>query len=115
MALAVTIFVGLGIAFAGLAVWLPRVLGPKEPGPVKEAPYECGELPLGEPWVRYRAAYYVFALVFVVFDVEVVFLYPWAVIFKGLGVAGLVEMAVFVGVLALGLVYAWRRGLLRWT
>jgi NAD(P)H-quinone oxidoreductase subunit 3 len=72
-------------------------------------------LPIGDPWIRFRVAYYIFAIIFVVFDVETVFLYPWAVIFRQLGMYGFVEMAVFVGILVLGLAYAWRKGALQWS
>ena len=91
---------------------LPRA--PAARASSRRSTYECGELPIGEPWIRFRVAYYIFALIFVVFDVEAVFLYPWAVIMRKLGVYGLVEMAVFVGILALGLAYAWRKGVLEW-
>jgi len=73
------------------------------------------EEPIGEPWVRFRVAYYIFALAFVIFDVESVFLYPWAVVLRKLGVFGLVQMAIFIGILVLGLAYAWRKGVLEWV
>jgi len=117
MAIAAWVFTGFLLVSAVLAyllVTLPRLLAPHSGGADKESTYECGELPIGEPWVRYRVAYYVFAIIFVVFDVETVFLYPWAVIIKKLGVYGFVEMAVFVAILVLGLAYAWRKGVLKW-
>ena len=109
-----TSFLLVGALLALLLVTIPRWLAPRGWSPGKGSPYECGELPIGEPWLRFRVAYYVFAIIFVVFDVETVFLYPWAVIFKQLGVAGFVEMAVFLGILVLGLAYAWRKGVLQW-
>lgn len=107
------LFVGTVLAF--LLVTLPRWLAPREPGEMKSRAYECGEEPIGTPWVRFRVSYYVFALLFVVFDVEAVFLFPWAAIIRRLGVYGLVQMAIFVGVLTLGLAYAWRKGALEWV
>jgi NADH-quinone oxidoreductase subunit A len=112
--LVLTAFLFFGVALAVILVTIPRWLAPREPNPLKSSTYECGEVPVGTPWIRFRIAYYIFALIFVIFDVEAVFLFPWAVIMKRLGVLGLVEMALFVGVLSLGLVYAWRKGVLEW-
>lgn len=114
-ALTLATFFALAVAVPIVMVSIARWLGPREPSPLKDAPYECGEIPVGRPWIRYRAAYYVFALVFVVFDIEAAFIFPWTVVFRRLGVAGLIEMAIFVAVLAIGLIYVWRRGLLRWV
>ncbi len=110
-----TSFLLVGALLALILVTLPRWLAPHAWSPGKGSPYECGELPIGEPWLRFRVAYYLFAIIFVVFDVETVFLYPWAVIFKDLGVFGFVEMAIFLGILVLGLAYAWRKGVLTWS
>ena len=115
MALAAWVFTGFLLVGAVLAILLVTLAAvPRAPATseAKASTYECGELPIGEPWVRFRVAYYIFAIIFVVFDVETVFLYPWAVIMRKLGVYGFVEMAVFVGILALGLAYAWRKGVL---
>ncbi|NTU71610.1 MAG: NAD(P)H-quinone oxidoreductase subunit 3 [Coriobacteriia bacterium] len=108
-------FLLVAIVLGVILVSLPRWMAPNQPGDLKGRPYECGEEPIGTPWVRFRIAYYVFALLFVVFDVEAVFLFPWAVIMRRLGVVGLVEMAIFIGLLVLGLVYAWRKGALEWV
>jgi NADH:ubiquinone oxidoreductase subunit 3 (subunit A) len=112
-------FVGVLIVFAtllpvaGLGVaWLIR---PKKPNPVKKSTYECGIQTRGETWVQFRACYYVFALLFVVFDVEAVFLLPWAVAYNQLSLYALVEAIIFVAILAFALIYAWRKGALRWT
>jgi NADH-quinone oxidoreductase subunit A len=107
-------FLAVGIVLALLLVTLPKWLAPSEPGEMKSRAYECGEVPIGTPWTQFRIAYYVFALLFVIFDVEAVFLFPWATIIRTLGVYGLVQMAVFVSMLALGLAYAWRKGALEW-
>jgi NADH-quinone oxidoreductase subunit A len=118
MDVATVVFAGfllVGTALALILVTLPRWLAPREPSDLKSSTYECGEVPVGEPWIRFRVAYYIFALIFVVFDVEAVFLYPWAVIARRLGVYGLAEMVVFLGILVLGLAYAWRKGVLEWV
>ncbi len=112
--LVLTGFLLVGIVLAFLLVSLPRLLAPRQPSPAKSSTYECGEQPIGRSWIRFRIAYYVFALIFVIFDVEAVFLFPWALIMRRLGLFGLIEMGVFVGVLALGLAYAWRKGVLEW-
>ena len=87
---------------------------PSRPDPIKEATYECGVIAEGGSWGQFNARYYLFALGFVIFDVEVIFLYPWAVQHPQLGLAALIKAAIFIGVLALGLAYAWRRNALEW-
>jgi NADH-quinone oxidoreductase subunit A len=110
-----TVFFAIALLFPMALLGVARLMGPKKPSGVKGAAYECGETPVGRPWIRYRAAYYVFALVFVVFDIEAAYLYAWASVFKQLGMFGLVEMGLFVGVLVVGLAYVWRKGILRWV
>ncbi len=83
-------------------------------GAEKLRTYESGEEPIGQAWGRYPTHFYVFALLFVVFDVEVIFLFPWAVLFRSLGVTGLIEMIVFIGILVVGLYYAWKKDALNW-
>jgi len=97
--------------------WLLGVLGvrPQHADKVKEATYECGVETEGPTWVQFNFRYYYFALLFVMFDVETVFIFPWAVNVKALGVFGLVEAGTFIVILALGLLYAWRKGVLRWV
>lgn len=107
-------FLLVGGVLGFLLVTLPRFMAPRHASELKSTTYECGEQPVGEPWIHFRVAYYIFALAFVVFDVEAVFLFPWAVVLRKLGVAGLIQMAVFIGILLLGLVYAWRKGVLKW-
>ncbi len=90
-------------------------LRPKRPDPIKTATYECGvETEGGDAWGQFNVRYYLFALIFVVFDVEVVFLYPWAVAFRQLGLFAFVEAVLFIGVLFIGYLYAWRRKALEW-
>jgi NADH-quinone oxidoreductase subunit A len=110
-----TIFLVVAAILGFALVTLPRFMAPRHAGPLKACTYECGELPIGRPWIRSRVSYYIFALAFVVFDVEAVFLYPWAVVVKKLGAYGLIQMAVFIGILLLGLAYAWRKGVLKWV
>ena len=95
---------------------LPSLLGPRRraPQPVKESPYECGVPLLGEARQRFSVKFYLVAILFVLFDIEAVFLIPWAVIYRSLGLYGLLEMLVFVGLLLVGFIYAWKRGGLDW-
>jgi NADH-quinone oxidoreductase subunit A len=88
---------------------------PSRPQSQKFIPYESGVDPVGDGWSQSQIRYYVFAVLFVIFDVEAVFIFPWATQLEVYGVFGLVEMGIFVGVLLLGLVYAWRKGVLRWV
>ncbi|MFC2059324.1 NADH-quinone oxidoreductase subunit A [Chloroflexota bacterium] len=87
---------------------------PSNPGDVKGQPYESGMVPVGNAWVQFNFRYYMYALLFVVFDIETVFLYPWAVSFKQLKLFGFVEMVIFILILVVGLVYAWRKKALEW-
>lgn len=111
-----TVFVLGGLAFAGIAVTTARVLAPHNPSPEKGSVYECGVDPVGNAQIRIRAGYYVYALMFVIFDIEVIFLYPWAVTFgdAGVGIFFFVEMLVFISLLMLGYFYAWKEGALEW-
>lgn len=89
-------------------------LRPEHHDPIKDATYECGVESEGNAWGQFHARYYLFALGFVIFDVEVVFLYPWAVVHAGLGLDAILKAVLFIGILAFGLAYAWRRGALEW-
>jgi NADH-quinone oxidoreductase subunit A len=100
----------LGVAFIALA----STLGPKKPSAVKSEPFECGEVPFAIPLGRLSIKFYLIAILFIVFDVELVFLYPWAVVFRSLGTVGLVEIVIFLGVLMAGFYYAWDNGALEW-
>jgi len=102
------------LAFVAAVILLSNLLAPHNPTPKKLEPYECGSEPIGAPWVRFRMGYYVYALLFVIFDIETVFLYPWAVVYNQMGLFILVEMVVFILILAAGLAYAWREGALTW-
>ncbi len=104
----------IALSFPFIVLLLARLVRPSKPNPLKNSTYECGMETIGDTWVQFRAQYYLFALVFVIFDVEVVFLYPWAVAYGKLGLFALIEMAIFIGMLAVALVYAWRKGILEW-
>ena len=108
------IFLGFGLFFAFFSLvmaWLVRV---RNHDPLFTTTYECGPEPEGTPWVQMNVRFYLFALLFVIFDVETLFLYPWAMIYKNIGLNGFIEMAVFIAVLFLGLIYAWGKGALKW-
>ena len=113
--LTVAILGGASVVLVGLMLGLGGLLRPRRPQPQKYIAYESGVDPVGTGWSQSQIRYYVFALLFVLFDVEAVFIFPWAVQLEALGVFGLVEMIVFIVILALGLVYAWRKGVLRWV
>ncbi|MEW6750337.1 MAG: NADH-quinone oxidoreductase subunit A [Candidatus Latescibacterota bacterium] len=110
----VLLFLGLSVAMFGGGLVAARVLGPRHPGELKNAPYECGEQPLGGVWVQYNVGFYLFGLLFLIFDVEAAFLYPWATAVRQIGVVGCIEVGIFLLVLVMGLVYAWRKGALEW-
>lgn len=109
------IFLVLAPVFPGLALVIPRIVAPKKPNPLKSQTYECGIETFGDTWVQFKAQYYIFALVFLVFDVEVVFLFPWAVAFNVLPLFAVVEGVIFILILVAGLLYAWRKGVLEWA
>ena len=108
-------FLGLGIAFVGSAFvvsWFLRPKGPQDT--VKTSPYECGEVVKGTSRVQFNVRYYLFALILVIFDVEVLFVMPWAVVFRELGMTAYYSMVIFIGILGVGLIYAWKKGALEW-
>jgi NADH-quinone oxidoreductase subunit A len=112
---AILIFFGVGAAIVFAALGVSRLIAPHKPNPVKNSTYECGEEPVGSPWIRFNTRFYVIALVFLVFDVEVLFLFPWAVNIKAMGLFGWIDMAVFIAILAVGLAYVWGKGDLDWV
>lgn len=103
-----------GAALVFLALWIAKLISPRSFNPQKGEAYECGIPTRGESMSQFKIGYYLFAILFLMFDVETVFLYPWAVHMRELGVDGLISIAVFFGILVLGLVYAWRKGALEW-
>ena len=108
------ILLAAGFLFAQIAAVLGGILAPKKATRAKLQTYESGETPIGSAWVQYPLGFYIFALLFVAFDVDIVFIVSWAVIFKQLSLFGFVEITFFIVVLALGLAYAWRKGVIRW-
>ncbi|MBE0415541.1 MAG: NADH-quinone oxidoreductase subunit A [Dehalococcoidia bacterium] len=113
------IFLISALGFAIFMVLIPPILRrsgivPKKPNPTKSSTYECGMETVGKSWVQFNFRYYFFALLFVIFDIQVVFLYPWAVAFKQLKLFGLLEMLAFFLILVVGFIYAWRKGVLEW-
>ena len=108
----VCFFLAAGIT--GAMVLLASTLGKKKPTPVKLDPFECGQNPIALPGGKLAIKFYLTAILFILFDVELVFLYPWAVVYRKIGMVGLVEMGVFLGILMVGYVYAWDNGALKW-
>jgi NADH-quinone oxidoreductase subunit A len=113
--LTVAIFVAAAVVMVGAMLGLGRLLRPTRPSEQKGIAYESGSDPVGEGWSQSQVRYYVFALLFVMFDVEAVFIFPWATRLEAMGAYGLIEMVIFIAILVLGLVYAWRKGVLRWV
>jgi NADH:ubiquinone oxidoreductase subunit 3 (subunit A) len=112
----VLIFLIIGFIFLAFTLILSRLIQPKGTGgPDKYIPYECGEVPEGSAWIRFNIRFYVIALIFIIFDVEIVFLLPWAVVFKSLGPFAFLEGIIFIGILAVGLAYVWKKGDLEWV
>ena len=113
-------YIGIAVCFVlaggitGTMVVLASTLGQKNPSAVKSEPFECGKDPFSLPGGKLAIKFYLTAILFILFDVELVFLYPWAVVFKDLGMAGLVKMGVFLGILLVGYIYAWDNGALNW-
>ncbi|TES91240.1 MAG: NADH-quinone oxidoreductase subunit A [Anaerolineales bacterium] len=113
------LFVGLLVIFAAGLPALPlivaRLVAPRKPNPQKLENYECGMETVGETWVQFKMQYYIYALIFLVFDVEIIFLYPWAVAFDKLSLLGVIAGVLFIFLLGDGLLYAWRKGALEWS
>ena len=99
---------------AAILLTASHVLGPSKPSAAKDLPFECGNPPSGSAWGQFSIHFYLLAMLFLIFDVEVVFLYPWAVLLRELGLFGLIEMAIFLFSVVVGLAYAWGKGALNW-
>ncbi len=109
------IFTLVGTGVLGIILFLSKILrAHSEPSEDKLTPYECGSLPIGIPWIQFRIRYYIFAFLLVIFDAGTLFLFIWALIFKDLGLIVFLEGIVLLCILLLGLIYAWRKGVLRW-
>lgn len=110
----VFIFILVGIVFVGIAIFMAYLIRPKRPTTEKQTTYECGEEPIGSPWQKFNIRFYVVALIFLIFDVEVVMLFPWAINYRDYGFYGFLVGAIFLIVLFIGMVYEWRKGDLEW-
>jgi NADH-quinone oxidoreductase subunit A len=110
----VAVAFGVAVALALVLIGLSNLLGPRKPSKVKGEPFECGSVPIGDARDRFGVKFYVLALLFIVFDVEAVFLYPWAVQLRALGWGGYVSVSIFVFTLVLGLIYVLKKGVLDW-
>ena len=111
----VVALLGAGIGLVAVAFTAARIIAPRRKTVDKYTTYECGIDPVGEGWSQTQIRYYIYAFLFVVFDVESVFLFPWATVFERFGYSAVVEMAIFIGILALGLLYAYRKKVLQWA
>lgn len=112
--LPILVLIVIALAFAVGTMAMSRLIGQKKPSAVKLAPYECGMPLVGSARERLSIKFYIIAMLFIVFDIEAVFLYPWAVVFKRLGLFGFAEMGVFIAILLVGYVYVWKKGALEW-
>ena len=112
--LSITVFTGLIVAFALVSLAAARFLRPARPDPEKLANYECGSEPIGSAWVQVPVGFYLVALIFIVFDALVIFAFPWALVLRSAGMFGFWFMALFVGIVGLGWLYAYREGILEW-
>ncbi len=106
------VLAGVGMVLGG--IFASFLLAPRNPTKIKQSAYECGEETIGPSSINFNVAYYLFAILFVIFDVEAAFLFPWAVVFRELGIIGLIEVVLFILVLVVGLMYAWKKGALQW-
>ena len=112
--LSIVLMIALGAGFALTSVLLSRVLGPSKPSPEKSAPYECGMPPVGDARERQSVKFYLVAMIFLLFDIEVAFLYPWAMALRQLGWPGFAQVLLFMTLMLAGYVYVWRKGALDW-
>src|SRR5882724_11541860 len=112
--LSILIMIALGAGFGLVSIILSQLLGPRKPTPEKLAPYECGMPPVGDARERQSVKFYLVAMIFLLFDIEVAFLYPWAMALRSLGWNGFVQVVLFMGLLLAGYVYVWRKGALDW-
>ena len=109
------VFIVLAGAFVGIALFVSMLIRPKRPSHEKDLIYECGENPEGSPWIKFNIRFYVVALIFLIFDVEIVLLFPWALTYQSFGLFGFIAGAIFLLLLFLGMAYEWRKGDLEWA
>ena len=113
--LPIVIMIGLGVGFAGGSVLLSQFVGPRKPTPEKMAPYECGMPAVGDARERQSIKFYLVAMIFLLFDIEIAFLYPWALAFRDLGMTGFLQILTFFALLTTGYIYVWRKGIFDWS
>ncbi len=111
---AIIVFSIAGVVMIAGANFISNLISHKSDNPQKREPYESGMVTKGPTWVQFKVGYYLFAILFLVFDVEVAFLFPWAVVFKSIGAVAFLEIFIFIIILSLGLLYAWKKGALKW-
>jgi len=109
------LFLILGAVFVVVTLLISKLVHPKSKSPQKFTTYECGEEPVGESWIQFNNRFYTVGLIFLIFDVEIIFLYPWAIVFKEIGLLALIEMFIFIFILLVGLAYVWVKGDLDWV
>ena len=110
----ILLFIFIALAFGVVTLLISYLVQPKYPEPEKLSTYECGSEPFSDARMPFPVRYYIFAMLFVIFDIEVIFLYPWAVVFDKIGLIGLIEMMIFIALFLVAYVYAWRKGALEW-
>jgi NADH-quinone oxidoreductase subunit A len=113
--LPILIMIGLGLGFAAAMVGLSQLVGPRKPTPEKEAAYECGMPPVGDARERQSVKFYLVAMIFLLFDIEIAFLYPWAMAFRELGLVAYFQIVFFFALLVTGYIYVWRKGVFDWS
>jgi NADH-quinone oxidoreductase subunit A len=112
--LPILIFLGIGVAIGAIALGMGALIGPRRPDPAKDSPYECGFEAFEDARMKFDVRYYLVAILFIIFDLEIAFLFPWAVTLDAIGLVGLLAMALFLAVLVVGFVYEWKKGALEW-
>ena len=111
----VLVFLTVGVAFVVVNYFIPQLISPRSTGERRRSPYESGEVPVGSAWIQFDISYYLFALIFIAFDVEVAFLFPVLVVFREVGsLTALIELVLFMVILSFAIFYAWRKGLFAW-
>ena len=112
--LPVLIFIVIGLAVGAVMITLGFVLSPHKPDKEKLSPYECGFEAFGDARMKFDVRYYLVAILFIIFDLEIAFLFPWAIVLKDIGMFGYIAMAIFLGILVIGFIYEWKKGALEW-
>ncbi len=111
---AIILFIILGLLMVGGAFIVSYLISPKQTSPLKDETYECGIQTIGSSWIQFKVGYYLFAILFLIFDVETIFIVPWAVVMKKIGLVAFIEILIFFLILGLGLIYAWKKRALQW-